>query len=331
MRRLFLPILVALALILLLLAGCGGGGGNGTPAVTVTFTQPPPGDRTFSQGTQVALTVNASAPTGIEQVTFMAGGGVGQIGTANTFPWSVIWGTDGVAPNTYQVTATAYDNSNPQQSGSATITVSIEAANVNVTITSPQTGTVVQQGATVLITAEATVPAPQSINRVEFTANGENLGVDSTEPYSVNWVTTGVNPGVYTIVARAYDDSTPAQTGTGSILIEVEEPSEPAPTVIIDSPANGTPVSWNITVTATAQAQAPGATITNIQITLGHLTKTIAGGTVTVTGSVTFDTTQLQDGAYNLLAVTTDSNGRGASDSISINVNNGSAPPPPPW
>jgi len=71
-----------------------------------------------------------------------------------------------------------------------------------VTITSPQDGSIVSDS--IEITCMST--DNEGIANVELWVNGVSTGVsDSTEPYSLHWVTSNLDHGVYTIVIRAHD------------------------------------------------------------------------------------------------------------------------------
>ncbi len=333
--RKILPFLLSLLLLIGLgLAGCGGGGGGTTDPVRVTFTLPIGNPTTVTQGDIVVLEVQVAIISGgsaISRVIFTANGT--EIGRVGASPYRLNWNTQGLAPGDYQVTATAYDNSNPAQSGTASITIKVAASSVVVSFTSPPAGArTVTQGATVALAASAT--APSEIARVEFTDNGSLIGnatVPSGTIYGLNWNTSGLALGTHTILARAFDRSTPVRTGSATIVITLQAPAQPAPTVQIDSPTGGV-VSWNMNVTASAQAQATGAKITKIDVTFGALTRTIAGtGAATLSGTVAFDTTAASDGSHDITAVATDTNGKTSSVTVTVTVANGTSPPPPPF
>jgi len=83
-----------------------------------------------------------------------------------------------------------------------------------VTITSPIDGTIVSDS--VEITCMST--DDEKVDKVELWVDGVSTGIiDETEPYSLHWVTSNLDHGVYTIVIRAYDindnvmDSNPIQ------------------------------------------------------------------------------------------------------------------------
>jgi hypothetical protein len=71
-----------------------------------------------------------------------------------------------------------------------------------VIITFPQDGSIVSDS--VGITCMST--DDKGVEMVELWVNGVSTGVaDSTEPYSLKWITSDIEHGNYTIIVRAYD------------------------------------------------------------------------------------------------------------------------------
>ena len=71
-----------------------------------------------------------------------------------------------------------------------------------ITITSPQDGSIVSDS--IEITCMST--DNEGVAMVELWVNGVSTGVtDSIEPYSLKWITSGIEHGTYTIVVRVYD------------------------------------------------------------------------------------------------------------------------------
>lgn len=68
-------------------------------------------------------------------------------------------------------------------------------------ITSPNNNDTVSGTITVNAFADDNV----GVDRVEFYVDGNMVGNDTTSPYSINWDTTSVNNGAYTLQAKAFD------------------------------------------------------------------------------------------------------------------------------
>ena len=299
--------------------------------MTITFTAPALQNRTPTQGQAVTFTVTATAPRGIARVVFTRNGT--PIGAAVTSaPYSVVWDTTAMPAGAYTIVATGYDNSSPARSATATILVTLGASPVTVAFTAPTLAnrSVYQSVPVALAVTAASTGA--NITKVEFSADAGLLGTDLTAPYQWNWPTTGVALGTHAITAKATDDSVPTpRVGYATITITVLAASVAPPTVAITAPTEGQTVTGNMQVLVTAQALATGATISSIVVNLGAINKTIPGGTQTVNGATTLDTTQVSDGDYSLTATATDSLGHSNADTIGIKVHNTVTPPPPPF
>ncbi len=191
-----------------------------------------------------------------------------------------------------------------------------EGVQVRVTVTTPAAGASEYQGTPVNITA--TVTASAGVNKVEFRIDGVLAATDTTAPFSYLWDTSGAAIGDHTISVTAYDMSTPTRTAMATRTIAIEQPPTAPPTVQITSPQDGDTVTGSIDVTANATAVEPGATITKIDIILDGITKTITGAS----GTKTFDTTQVSNGARTIVAVATDSLSVTGAHTINVTVDN---------
>jgi glucose/arabinose dehydrogenase len=108
-------------------------------------------------------------------------------------------------------------------------TVSMAAGPVNqpptVSITAPVTGATFQTPATVSIAASAS-DADGTISSVQFFANGEAIGTDTTSPYSISWNQSTL--GSYTLTAVATDSGT-AQAASAGVTISIANAPPPLP------------------------------------------------------------------------------------------------------
>jgi len=87
----------------------------------------------------------------------------------------------------------------------------------SVSLTKPTNSTILPEDANVAISATATETGG-TIAEVQFYANGTLIGVDSTSPYSMTWISP--DPGTYTITARAIDGTGGIMTSSANITIE---------------------------------------------------------------------------------------------------------------
>ncbi|MFN3201027.1 MAG: PHB depolymerase family esterase [Bradymonadia bacterium] len=179
--------------------GGGGGGGDRTPP-TVNITAPASG--TMVSG-NVVVSADADDNVGVTEVTFKANGQV--IGTANSAPWQITWDASNAVNGDYTLTAEALDAAgNMGVDADTQVTVSGGAEDntpPEVTLTSPRGGSEIAGLAPIV--AEAT--DNNSVARVEFFAGSDPIGTANSEPFTVSWDVTAVDPGPYTLTAVAYD------------------------------------------------------------------------------------------------------------------------------
>lgn len=189
-----------------------------TPKLTVTYLDgshalPPfvsmgaPGPNTIS-GSNVQVTAAASDDGGVTRVEFLVDGALHTTVTAG--PWTSTINSTTLARGTHTISAKAYDNAG----NTSTSSISVNVANSSTpTVTAPVVTTI--DGNTYVST---TASDDRAIARVEFYANGELVGVDTTAPYSIPWNTRpGDLPGSPTLVWTA--NAVAAETATGTVQL----------------------------------------------------------------------------------------------------------------
>jgi len=180
-----------------------------------------------------------------------------------------------------------------------------------VTITSPGNGGTSLVNTTFPITASATTTVGV-VSNVQFFVNGVSLGTSTVFPYSASWRPTAV--GTYTLSALVTDSF-----GNLGASANVTVTINAAPSVGVTSPVAGSAITSGTaqTVTATAAATTPGATITSVQFLANGITL----GTDT-TAPYTAAWTPTSAGSYALTAIATDSFGtQTTSPAVAITVN----------
>jgi hypothetical protein len=144
------------------------------------------------------------------------------------------------------------------QGVSANISVTINAA-PSVGITGPVAGTLLAVGVPQTVTATADrSTSGVTIVSVQFFANGEPLGTDTTAPYGVAW--TPPTAGRYTLTAIATDSGNVTATSPGVLVL-----AGAAPSIAISAPVAGATVGVNSTTTVTATASSPNGSIASVQ------------------------------------------------------------------
>ncbi|HEY3104654.1 MAG TPA: Ig-like domain-containing protein, partial [Pyrinomonadaceae bacterium] len=218
----------------------------------------------------------------------------------------------------HSLLAVATDNGGRQNiSNAANVIVNGSAS---VSVTTPSAGTLIAPGANVTVSASASHPSG-IINKVEFFANGQSIGVGSPGggQYSVGW--NSVTQGIYALVAVATDGSG-ITTTSAPVTVTVDSP----PTVTMTTPSDGSvfPSSTNISVSATAQSA--GGAIARVDFYANGLL--IGSASDVGTDKFTATWRQVPDAVYSLTAVASDSLGVSTtSPAITIGVNTPSPRP----
>jgi len=199
---------------------------------------------------------------------------------------------------------------------------------VSVAIQSPGNGTVVQSGATIQLTATASVNRDNwPVIRVEYYDGTRLLGSAATPPYAVQW--PNVSAGIYRITAKAIatnpgqgrqvtpTPNMPTWTGESApIAIRVNAP----PAVVITAPAGGLAGNAPATLTLGASASDVDGTVSRVEFYANAVligTSTQAPYTLTWSGAPA--------GSYAITAVATDNDGASVrSAPVNVRVN---APP----
>lgn len=120
----------------------------------------------------------------------------------------------------------------------------------SVSLSAPANGTTVS-GSTVTISATASDNV--GVSYVQFLLNGQNLGVaDTAAPYSVNWNTTQVANGTYTLTAVARDaagNQTTAAAVTVTVSNQASGPAVPSGSfvLLVDFGATSSTTSFGVT------------------------------------------------------------------------------------
>lgn len=163
--------------------------------ITVTVDVP----ATATTGDIVTLTATASDSVGsITQVEFFAG--VASVGVDLTAPHSVDWtATVGTTP----ITAVATNDLSATKTSAADEIVVTDPVPVGPTVNLTVQSNAVE-GQNVAISATASADGAKSITQVEFFVDNVSVGIDTTAPYSANYVAV---LGVHQVKAIATDSA----------------------------------------------------------------------------------------------------------------------------
>lgn len=169
-------------------------------------------------------------------------------------------------------------------------------------ISAPLAGATVSGLALVNVTAADNV----GVARVELSANGTTVAIDSAAPYSFSWNSTGVPNGMATLVARAYD-AAGNSAASASVAVNVANAAPPVvadatpPVVVIANPVAGA-VSGVVAVTVNASDNSGAAGISQQLYIDGVLRAQGTGATL----SYSWDTRLIALGTHTLAALARD-------------------------
>ena len=186
-----------------------------------------------------------------------------------------------------------------------------------VTLTGPVDDTQPDSGSTITLTATASDPAgnklgsPGSISQVEFFAGANSLGVDTTSPYSLAWVSPADGAHILTAVAKDADGNL-----TTSEEVNIHVGSKP-PVVAFTAPEPLANFAVDEVVAITADASDPDGNVTRVEFL-------VDGQLVDTDTSRPYSTSWQPStaGAYALTAIATDSDGK-STTSEPLNVTAG--------
>ena len=166
----------------------------------------------------------------------------------------------------------------------------------------------------VLVSVEVTYAAG-----VLFTVNDSPLGPeDITQPYEIEWDTTKVPNGQYTIAATARLGDGKTSIAESVVQVSNAAPADTAPpSVQLTSPAAGATLSGSAAVSADAS---DNVAVAGVQFKLDG--STLGNEDTSAPYSVGWDTTKSVDGWHTLTAVARDASGNTSSSQRAVKVSN---------
>lgn len=272
-------------------------------APSVAITNPVAGTP-YGVGNAIPVVATTSGGNGpIAQVQFFVNGA--PLGAADTSsPYTGTWTPN--APGLYTVLAVATDSAGIS-SNSTPLNVTIAGnAPPLVALTSPPSGTIVNGGSVVSLTASAS-DADGTITAVRFLANGNVVATATAAPYIGAWTPTAA--GSYTVVAQAQDNS---GNVTNSPPVTVVVAANQAPRVAITGPGNGSAVRLGGSTTISASASDTDGTIASVQF----FANGVAVGAADTSSPYTATWTANSEGIYRLTAVALDNSGAATTSAV---------------
>lgn len=217
---------------------------NSAPVVTLTA---PVNNATFTSGSSINISANASDPGGaVQKVEFYSG--ATKLGEDTSGPYAFEWKNIPAGDHTLSAKVT---DSQGAVTTSSQVKIKVTPPNTApaVAITAPSNNASFTSGSSINITASAT-DAQDATIKVEFYHGTTKIGEDLSSPYSFEWKNTAA--GSYSLTAKA-TDSQGATTTSSPIPIKVSNPND-IPMVNITAPANNTVFTTGVSVTIRANA-----------------------------------------------------------------------------
>ncbi|MBI5484059.1 MAG: fibronectin type III domain-containing protein, partial [Deltaproteobacteria bacterium] len=213
----------------------------------------------------------------------------------------------------YSFAVTAYNTSSIESSYSNIITV-LESIPPSISITNPGDNAKISD--TVLVSASATDNT--GVVKVEFLVNGNIQSTVATAPYEFTWDTRALQPGTYSITAKAYDAA--GNVGTTSISAIVASELTP-PTVSCSVPVTGS-ASGTVMVSCSATDD---VAVARVEI---YVNSVMAAAFNTIPYQYAWDTISVANGQYTISARAYDTAGNiGVSADSIVNVFNDTSAP----
>ena len=166
-----------------------------------------------------------------------------------------------------------------------------------VSLTSPSASASITLGASFTLAATAN-DADGTVGRVDFYANGQLAGFDTTAPYTLDWTPSAAGNYVLTAVAT---DSSFASTTSASVPVTVGAPANLPPSVALMSPAANATIAFGQSFTLTASASDSDGTVGKVDF---YANGALVGTDASAPFSLAW--TPSAPGSYLLTAIATD-------------------------
>jgi hypothetical protein len=272
--------------------------------VGVTPTAPV-NERSGPAGTPINIAATATGTTLKDSFTysfFVNGQSIGKTDEPVPPPTPAIDTWTPPQPGVYDISVTATDGANTATS------LSVRYFATSTVINSPLDGTLVPQGSTVVLKADAAVGGG-FIKEIQFFDNGVKIGdPDTTRPYSLIYTPGGAANTIHHITAQATDNNDALVTASNPIALTVSNPTSTLPTCAISTPQNGAsipiPVGAADDISIKVDADSPTDRIGKVELYIdGELFQTATAF------PYAFNWHPTVTGSYNLVALAYDGKG----------------------
>ena len=296
-----------------------------TVAPTGSLTAPAGGSAL--RGTVTVSSDSADGNSGVASAAFQrspAGAGTWTtIGTANGSPYQASWDTTGVSDGSYDLRVVTTDVAgNPFTS--ATRTVTVDNTNPSGSLTDPGANL----RGSVPLSSTGSDGSGSGVTSVVFqrSAAGANswttISTDSTSPYTAAWDTSGASDGLYDLRVLVTDLA--GNSAAGAIVAN-RRVDNTSPSGSLTAPAAAAFVH-GAAVTVSSDSTDSGSGVASVSFErspAGANSWTAIGSDASAPYSLSWNTTALSDGSFDLRAVTTDVAGNAVtSGTVTVTVDN---------
>ena len=285
------------------------------PVISLTNPSTP-----VTASSTLVLTATATDNTAIAGVTFYRGTtALAAEVTATSAPdtYSYSWDTTGVTDGDYAITAVARDTSNNYATTSPAVTVTVHNTPPLRSVGLP-TGTLTVGTASTLLQVTTDENATCRYSATAAQAYGAMTPFTTTGAQAHSQTVSGLaNNTSYNYYVKCQD--TMGNTNPADFTISFSVAADiSAPSVTLTAPVNGATVGGH-TVTLTATS-ADDIGVTRVQFYVGTTTTGTSGATSPY--AITWDSTAVPDGDYQLSAVANDAVPNYATSTVTVTVDN---------
>src|ERR671922_142325 len=242
-------------------------------------------------------------------------------------PYSVSFDTTSVSDGLYDLRVVTTDNAGNSLASSAVANVRVDNTNPTGSVTAPSAGGVVR--GTISVDSNS-ADGGSGVASAQFQRSPAGAGTwtnisaaDTSSPYSVTFDTTVVSDGLYDLRVVTTDN---AGNSTPSAVVANVRVDNTTPTGSITAPAAGANVRGTISVDANSADGGSGVASAQFQRSPagGGAWTNMGAADTSAPYSVSFDTTGVSDGLYDLRVITGDNAGNSATSAVvsSVRVDN---------
>ncbi len=268
---------------------------------SITITSPP-------DGAVVSGIVPITTETyGIDTVEFYIDGVLKYTSTTDPFTWN--WDTTLYANGLHTILVKGYANGVFKDDDEITVTVR-NLPPPTVIITNPEDGSTVSGivEITVAVGPISSVEARPRIDTVEFYIDNRLVYTDTVYPFAYDWDTTRIRDGLHTILVKGYYEG--EFKDDDEITVRVNNTT---PYLEITNPEDGSTVHGTVLVTTNTG---------QVETVFFYINGELVHESTSEPFEFKWDTTQYEDGDYEVTAVGYQGNVPVAKDAVKVRVSN---------